>query len=195
MTNIFKIAIAFLVLTIATSAIAQPAMKIDPDGNVAITGDASVTGTFTAKNVQADNLNAILADIKAQNALILESQTWVLFAPNMRDAMNKVLADNSLTNTYEFLTNRNVGARGLHFSNWNGGLRAMTDPFLIGDTQPFSLGGAAWLVGTKDPDQGTCNDTQVLHRYYQSKSTGIQTIWGNGCRPGPAVYARKRLFQ
>lgn len=170
---------AALILALPTYATAQNAIDVDASGNV------SIPGTLTAGAIQSNSLS------------------WVKFADNLYDAMIKVNADpGAVTTQYEFMINRNNGMRVLHFSSWNGGLRAMTDPYMTGDSvinyPLYRLGGSMWAFNNpEDPPSTQCDVGKVLHRYYFSGDDGflVSKTEGNGCSVELPVYARKRSFK
>lgn len=194
MTSLLKHIFALALICLATTANSQQAISVDENGTV------TIPGQLVAGSVQAANLDATLksimeqnAQIIAQNQTIIDNQTWFVFANSLAETMDKIVADSSLLNQYEFRILRNGGPFLLKFSYWNRGLRAMTEPFMTADNQPYLLGGSMWVTNnTSDPSSQTCPAGQVYHRYYYYQSGSVQATGGNGCRAETAVYARKR---
>lgn len=103
---------------------------------------------------------------------------------------------------FEFAIFRNGGFRELTFSEWNGGIRVMTDEYIRGDQpsfsaggQYFALGGSFWVLGTDDKED-VCPDEKVRHYYYQYQQTGVHIRNSNGCsmERGP-IFKRKRVYE
>lgn len=175
--HFIKRGLAALILALPTVSMAQNAVNIDATGNVTIPGTLTVGSLQTA------------------------SMTWVKFADNLREAMDKVALDPIGTTTnYEFMMTRNAGMRILHFSSWNSGLRVMTEPYMTGDSSSagalYRLGGSMWVLNNEyDPQSSSCTSDKVYHRYYYYSSDGVRAIGGNECRSEATVFVRKRAFQ
>jgi hypothetical protein len=75
-------------------------------------------------------------------------------------------------------------------SSWNGGIRIMTEPYLIGDGTgsigaDMHMGGAAWFFGTSGPTDDACNaQGKLYHQYFQWDGGKITWIFSNGCTGG-----------
>lgn len=103
---------------------------------------------------------------------------------------------------FEFAMFRNGGFRQLTFSEWNGGIRAMTDNYIRGDHpkyadggQYFVLGGSFWVLNTDDTED-VCDGEGVRHYYYEYQRDGVRIRSGNGCSAeGSPIFKRKRLFE
>lgn len=104
---------------------------------------------------------------------------------------------------YEYMLKRNGAFRKLTFSEWNGGCRAITEPYWRGDrltTDPgdqnrFMLGGSLFTYNTPDPNDVSCvKDGKVRHYYYAWLEKGIFPYTANGCSHEESLYQRKRWF-
>lgn len=96
---------------------------------------------------------------------------------------------------WEYAIPRNGGLRPLTFSTWNGGIRALTVPYLRGDhldrEQRFTLGWSFWIVGTPG-DASNCPPDQVRHFYLRGDRNGVVRTGGNGCKEEGTLYKRRR---
>jgi len=133
------------------------------------------------------------------------SNSWQTFDGNMRDLMELIEGERVKgvpvlerhVIKYEYAMVRNGGFRTLTFSEWNGGIRAMTNDYLRGDTEKnFKLGGSFFTIGTERGNEPRCpNPTHVYHRYFSYNSNGATYEFANRCGPEvPHVFFRERLF-
>lgn len=103
---------------------------------------------------------------------------------------------------FEFAIFRNGGFRELKFSEWNGGIRAMTDSYIRGDHpvyadggQYFALGGSFWVLNTDDTGD-ICEGEKLRHYYYEYQKDGVRIRSSNGCSlEGSPIFRRHRIFE
>ncbi|WP_018632355.1 hypothetical protein [Neomegalonema perideroedes] len=136
---------------------------------------------------------------------------WTPVAPDLKAFDAWLREGDNRRYAYEFGIRRNSGFRILTISDWNGGYRYTTEPFMTGDFQSgsigggFHLGGSFWVVGTKDPADAACLGDKpdgagrvvpggVKHYYYFYGPDGVKPASGNGCVLEGPIYARARLF-
>ncbi len=97
---------------------------------------------------------------------------------------------------WEYAIRRNGDLRPLTFSTWNGGIRAVTTPYLRGDYarsgQNFVMGRSMWIFGTPEPDDVCPGADEVRHHYMSNESRGETLRSSNGCRVESTVYRRAR---
>lgn len=129
---------------------------------------------------------------------------WVPAGINLRTLMEKINAQNAEklpqdrweNVKWEYAILRNGGLRPLTFSTWNGGIRALTTPYLRGDyvskEQKFTLGWSMWILGTRDPSDDGCADEQVRHHYLRGDRQGVTIGSGNGCQVEGRLFKRRR---
>ncbi|MBI4775639.1 MAG: hypothetical protein HY788_15970 [Deltaproteobacteria bacterium] len=79
------------------------------------------------------------------------------------------------TDKYEYGLFRQGAFRRVTASEWNGGWRVMTEPYMVGDYSSdtpglrFKLGGSMWIWDT--PDE--IDDKGIFHMYYYDTKDGI----------------------
>lgn len=133
------------------------------------------------------------------------SNSWQAFDGNMRELMELIEGERATSVPvldrhvirYEYAMVRNGGFRTLTFSEWNGGIRAMTNDYLRGDSeQDFKLGGSFFTIGTEQGNEPRCpNPSHVNHRYFSYNSNGATYDAGNHCGPEvPHIFFRERLI-
>lgn len=213
MKRILTVTAIILSLAVSAPAIAQPALSINPSGTVNMTGDVAIAGTLKAAAVQADNLDAALAEIKAQNDLILQGLQWVLYADTVNAAFEKVSPEDLLN--HEFGIQQDGGFREALFSTHNDGLALITSPYMVANPKDGNnvstdrLGGTAWYLGqitlvdvsTGSPVNITigCTNGNAAHLPYKFSGGEVKPIFQPGetqpCTDTGQVYARKRLFR
>ena len=137
-------------------------------------------------NQKIASLNGLVEELRSIRELVEKGNPWIEYSEDIKD----VIKDSE---KYEYAIIRNGGFRILNWSAWNKGYRVMTDHYMIGDNQPFRLGGSMWIWDTDDPrdDKGVC------HLYYISEQDGIKaTTSGNFQNKSPKreciVYRRIR---
>ena len=87
---------------------------------------------------------------------------------------------------------RNGTFRTLTASEWNGGWRVMTSPYMTGDNKTFTLGGSMWIWETQDPR----DDAGIYHLYYYTHGgavlAGVDSVLGKVATGKAIIYRRFR---
>ncbi len=109
------------------------------------------------------DLQANYETINEKLNLLIKLNTWEKFTNNITD-----LVKNNAHHHYDYAVFRNGGFRELKVSTWNGGWRAMTEPYMTGDcskknenaSRVYLVGGSMWVWGNwRDPN--TNNDKNI----------------------------------
>ncbi len=185
-------------------------------GAAVLTSSALESGAARAQEVGAGLIQRQAA-FEEVLGRIEAALTWAPVAPNVKAFDAWLKQDPARREAYEFGISRNSGFRILTISNWNGGNRYATEPYMTGDTKTggphtgFHMGGSLWVIGTQDPEEKEgprCvnskyaayppepdQDRRALHYYYFYGPDGVKPVTSNGCVIDGPVYARARLFK
>lgn len=165
--------------------------------------DAAI-GAVAEISDTADELAALTVLLERQiNPWVQETRSFrEIIETAAREDRDEVPMTEREIGRYEFALFRNGGFRVLTFSNWNGGIRVMTDSYIRGDhpdyslnSEHFALGGSFWVFETDDESDDCPGEDEVHHYYYEYQADGVRIRSRNGCRvePGP-IFRRDRLF-
>ena len=128
-------------------------------------------------NTQLDAISTLEQSLASIRSAIERGNPWEKFSTNIKDTAGTQESNSQ----FEYAVLRNGGFRTLTVSQWNGGWRVMTSPYMTGDApgpsaNPFRLGGSMWIWDTKDPE----DDEGVYHYYYYADGGSIRPSGGNG---------------
>ncbi|MEM8936669.1 MAG: hypothetical protein AAGC77_09710, partial [Pseudomonadota bacterium] len=137
---------------------------------VAEIGSAERSGSVILQrmNDQLNSISSIGAALDSIEKTVGGKNPWVPFSENIKDVLQG-------QDQFEYAISRNGGIRRLNSSEWNGGFRVTTEPYMTGDGG-FRLGGSVWVWETKDRN----DDRGVYHYYYYYTDVGVITEGGNG---------------
>jgi len=178
---------------------AQRASELARDAAIGAVADIAKT---------ADDISTLSNEVsKLSDQILAVRNPWVEDGRSLRSLVENVHSQNTPRTPllerdvvkYEFAMLRNGGFRTLTFSDWNGGIRVMTNSYIRGDFTEnnngvFALGGSFWIYETRDPNDN-CPGGEIMHHYYGDTSAGIRIWSGNGCTIETTIFRRNRHFQ